>query len=140
MKLGVVTPAFEAKSDAVPKSTAQEMPSAPSSEEKQAVGSSDSRAPYSDWGKVLTKIGELKAPLAGGLASASVTRAGNNFFVKAKGFFVKKILANADDFAILKGVIAQCEGLAKDSINVELISAESSGASDNASELDKLFG
>ena len=108
-------------------------------EEREPLGS-DAKVPYSYWGKVLTRIGEIRAPLAGGLASASVQRAGNNFYVKASGFFAKKIMANPDDFAILKGVIAEVEGLSKDAINVEIVSPDSRTSQDGGSELDKIFG
>ena len=142
IKLGVVTPTKESEPSGGSKtSEVKALPSVkPSSEASALTVNEEARVAYSGWGRVLSRIGEVKVPLAGGLASATVERAGNKFFVKARSFFVRKITSNQDDFAILKGVIAEVEGISKDSVSLELVSLDERTSSDNGSELDKIFG
>jgi DNA polymerase-3 subunit gamma/tau len=142
IKLGVVTPTKENEPSGGSKtSEVKASPSVkPSSEASASTANEEARVAYSGWGRVLSRIGEVKVPLAGGLASATVERAGNKFFVKARSFFVRKITSNQDDFAILKGVIAEVEGISKDSVSLELVSLDERTSSDHGSELDTIFG
>ena len=145
MKLGVVSP-VSASEVSTTQAKAPESVVVPAKKTVNAVKSvkepviAQSKAPYANWGKVLSRIGELKASLAGALASASAQRAGNGYFIKGSSFFVKKMEQSPDDLAILKGVIAEIEGVSKDSVNIEILSLNSEGANGSASELDKLFG
>lgn len=141
IKLGVV-PTVKAESAAEEKAQRKEPVAVKSNSESataEVEQSSRQMLPYSNWGRVLSRIGEVKPPLAGGLASAAVYRSGGCFKVTVKEFFAKKITASPDDFAILRGVIAEIEGVNKDSIDLQIVSSESSRSS-SGSDLDNIFG
>ncbi len=77
--------------------------------------------PYSKWGRVIEKIGELKKSLSAGIASASVLRnPDGSFTIRANEFFTKKLADNEADFAIVRGVIADVEGLSRESVNIHI--------------------
>lgn len=86
---------------------------------------------YGDWGKVIRRIGEIKRPLAAGLASAvAKVSSQNSFVVTLNGFFAKKIAEDPTDYAIIKGVIAEVEGKSKDEIELKIITADNSRLQD----------
>ena len=103
-------------------------------EEKVAQKSTDSASEpqlYSKWGSVIAKIGEVKKSLSAGLASASVYRDGDGaFIIRASDFFAKKLATNEADFAIVRGVLAQIEGMQRDDvvIKIQTLSKSSGGA------------
>ena len=74
---------------------------------------------YGGWGSALKKIAELKRSLSVGFAGASVYTDGSGMFVlKMSGFFGKKLQSDPTDLAIVKGVIAEQEGISRDQINI----------------------
>jgi len=140
IKLGVITPpkTVEASVSAAPAPTVS-LKAAETAEAPKGDHISESPAPFSEWGRALSKIGEIKRPLSAGLANASCERIGKNrFVIKASAFFAKKISGNETDFSIVRGVIAELCGIAKEEISLEITSAAVSGSSSN--ELDKIFG
>ena len=93
---------------------------------------------YSSWGIVLKKISELKKSLSVGFAGASVYTDGcGRFVIKMSGFFADKLKGNSTDMAIVRGVIAEQEGLTPDKISV-FIDNNSLNASEGDS-LEELF-
>ena len=77
--------------------------------------------PYSRWGKVIERIGELKKSLSAGIASASVFKnPDGSFTIRASEFFAKKLAGSEADFAIVRGVIADVEGISRDSVNIHI--------------------
>ncbi len=128
IKLGVVTPA--SATQAKPADPKPMQKSATDNEQIQAKTEKKSEqnntpVQYSNWGKVLGKISEIKKPLSAGLASAEVTRIGAvHFVIKLKGFFAKRILDNPTDYAIVKGIIAETEKMSKDELEVEIVATE----------------
>ncbi len=78
---------------------------------------------YADWGAVISRIGELKKSLAAGIASASVYTDGANYIIKLNDFFAKKLSGSETDMKIVRGVIAECEHISPDSVNITVQSA-----------------
>jgi len=75
--------------------------------------------PYENWGRVLERIGEIKRSLSSQFVSAKAFKTGNNtFVVQMSGFFANRIKNSASDMAILKGVIAEKEGVPNTEITV----------------------
>ena len=86
---------------------------------------------YSRWGSAIEKIGALKKSLSAGIASASVYRdTDGSFIIRASEFFAKKLASNEADFAIVRGVLAEIEGVSRDEIviRIQALSSSSGGA------------
>ncbi len=67
---------------------------------------------YSGWGNVISKIGEVKPPLAARLASSTVYRISDKEFkLLTKEVFAGMLTSSEQDMRILAGVIAECESL-----------------------------
>ena len=95
-------------------------------------------AVYSEWGKVLRRIGEVKRPLAAGLASAGARKVGeSSFIVTLNGFFAKKIAEDPTDYAIIKGAIAEAEGKGNEQIDLKVITSDTKVNSQ--SDLESIF-
>lgn len=74
---------------------------------------------YGQWGSALRKLSEIKKSLSVGFSGASVYTDGAGKFVFRMGsFFANKLKDNPTDLALLRGVIAEQEGLSADSITV----------------------
>ncbi len=125
IKLGVITPvctqAVKSSAQAEEKKTeslkTQERPAENKTTSNEAV-------PYSNWGRVLGRITEISKPLSGGISGAVAERMGRSHFkIKVNAFFAKKILDSATDYAIIKGIIAETEGLSGDEVELEIVSA-----------------
>ncbi len=139
IKLGVVTPvaaSAEKRDEPKPAVATSSVQKAPIKVEAE-TNNSDTPVLYSDWGRVLGKITEIKKPLSAGLASAVAHRVGkDSFVIRLKGFFAKKIADDPTDYAIIKGVIAETEGKSKDEIKVDIVTADNAPAQ---SDFDNIF-
>jgi hypothetical protein len=60
---------------------------------------------------VIERIGELKRPLSAKFIGAQVECAGNVFTITMKPFFAKSLAASAEDVTLVKGAIAEIEGI-----------------------------
>ena len=77
--------------------------------------------PYTKWGSVIERIGEVKRSLSAGLAGASVRKeADGSFSLKLGEFFAKKITSSDTDLAIIRGVIAEAEGKSAAEIKISI--------------------
>ncbi len=143
MKLGVTVPTREA---AVPKPVSSANPS----EKKEAAqkstvdatttNASTEMLPYSNWGKVLERMGEIKKSLSCQFVSAKVYRKSKtSFVIYMSEFFAERIKSNASDMAIICGVIAEREGLSQSEIDVVIVSKDADKKDDISSELEKLI-
>ena len=86
---------------------------------KPEVKSAGPLALYSQWGAALRKLSEIKKSLSVGFSGASVYTDGAGKFVFRMGsFFANKLKDNAADLALLRGVIAEQEGISAEGITV----------------------
>jgi DNA polymerase III gamma/tau subunit len=78
-------------------------------------------APYGNWIYVIEKIGELKHSLASRLKDAKVYKVHNGpYLVRLSDFFAKMISSNAEELAILRGMIAEAEGVPPDAVEIAI--------------------
>ena len=76
---------------------------------------------YGGWGCVLKKISEVKRSLSAGFAGASMYTDGQGRFVlKLSKFFYDKVTSDATDLSIIKGVVAENEGVSPSEINLSV--------------------
>ena len=82
---------------------------------EQAPAAESSAAPsagvYERWNRVIERIGELKRPLSAKFIGAKVECAGNVFMITMKPFFAKSFASSAEDITLVKGAIAEIEGI-----------------------------
>ena len=91
--------------------------SAPSAVEKS---SEKKYTPYGNFGSVLERISEIKKSLSSIFFGARAFRMGSSFAIQLKPFFLEKLKSSNADIAILRGVIAECEGLSPDAVKLSL--------------------
>ena len=76
---------------------------------------------YDNWGRVLERIGEMKKSLSSRFVGAKAYRtSANSFVIKMSAFFASNITNSPADMAILRGVIAECEGIDPSLVTVTL--------------------
>ena len=96
----------------------------PVREAPKATPATDAEAPYSEWARVVERIGEIKPQLASGLRRSAAFKRKNTFTVKADSFFYSRLNANSADMTLLKGAIAECEGISNNELEIKLELAE----------------
>ena len=142
MKMGIsAQPKPSVESDGV---SAAQAPSEPFSVKEEAPSASESDAfgvsPYGDWQGVIERMGELKRSLASQFVGSSAFRTGkNSFLIKMSPFFASRLASNADDFAILRGVIAEAEEKESTEITVKIEGVNKIASDDASSELEKMI-
>ena len=78
-------------------------------------------APYGNWIYVVEKIAELKHSLASRLKDAKVYKVHNGpYLVRLSDFFAKMISSNTEELAILRGMIADAEGVSPDAVEIAI--------------------
>ena len=98
----------------------KEAPAAPA-----APVESSAMTPYSKWGRVVAGVETAKASMRSPLSKAvALAMPGGKFLIKLDSFFVKLIGENRESMAILKGLIAECEGKSPDEITVTVVPKE----------------
>ena len=121
---------------------------APAGETERALDSAEQQpqdsvknriSPYGNWTYVLEKISELKHSLASRLKEAKVYSVQDGpYLVRLSDFFAKMLSSNTEELAILRGMIAEVEGVAADTVEIaiEPLDTHSSKYSD---ELDSIL-
>ena len=93
-------------------------------------------AEYARWVSVLERLGELKKSLSAQFIGAKAYRTSNtDFLIKMKAFFAEKLSASESDLLLLKGIIAEVEGLPRDDVKLKLEPLGVKGVSDAFSEI-----
>ena len=105
---------------------------------EQPAMQSTAREPYRRFSRIVERIGEVKRPLAVQFIGAEAYRAGNTFTVFMGEFFAKKLSASEPDLSIVRGVIAELEGIAPEQVALR-IEAKRDTAKGAKAELDSLF-
>lgn len=98
----------------------------------------DAARPYDKWGSVVGRILALKPSLSVGLNGASVEVTGRNeFTVVLAEFFAKKLKSNEQDTALLRGAIAEAEGIAASDV---ILNIEARRAGAKVSDIEEALG
>ena len=105
--------------------SAPEKPKSVKSEDKKPAVEPTSKtenklAPYGNFGGVIERISEIKKSLSSIFFGARAFRAGSSFAIQLKPFFLEKLKSSSADIAILRGVIAEYEGLSPDAVKLAL--------------------
>ena len=69
---------------------------------------------------MLERISEIKKPLSSIFFGARAFRMGSSFAIQLKPFFLERLKSSSADIAILRGVIAECEGIQPDAVKLSL--------------------
>ncbi len=143
LKLGVAQPARTPNEETAPAATAPAADihaTAPSAEPEAAEKSTDEVTPYRGWQAVVDRISELKGSLSGGLKGGTAFRRGKNeFIIRLNDFFAARIRASQADFTLLRGVIAEYEGISPETLTLTVVGTSPVGSGSAASELDKIL-
>ena len=78
---------------------------------KTIAGINDERIHFFLLQDRIERIGELKRPLSAKFIGAKVECAGNVFRITMKPFFAKSLASSAEDITLVKGAIAEIEGI-----------------------------
>ena len=110
--------------------------------EKVEVARSDTAtpriSPYGDWQYVIEKIAEIRPSLASRFSGAKAYKASDgNYLVRMSEIFANMLTSSNDDLAILRGVVAETDGVSVDSVNliIEPLDTASSRYSDELDEI-----
>ena len=96
------------------------------------------RRPYDKWKNVVARIAELKPPLSVGLAGAVAEVSGRyEFTVMLAAFFAKRLKENEQDALLVRGAIAEAEGIDAKKITLNIVASEPKTP---VSDLDMAFG
>ena len=106
-----------------PKQPSEPKPEAPrESEVKKSEAPTAEPTPYGAFGRVLERICEMKKSLSSQFVSAKAYRLSQSAFkIEMRAFFAERIRSSQQDMAILRGVIAEIEGLDPASVKVEIV-------------------
>ena len=120
LKLGVpIAPQTEKKTEAKIEKTTNKIKQNIEPEKKEEKKPTASLSVYSSWGSVLKKIAEIKKSLSSRFINASVLTDGENkFVIRMSSGFGSSLMKDDKDFAIVRGVIAEWEGIAPESISL----------------------
>jgi hypothetical protein len=92
--------------------------------------------PYAGWRSVLERIGEIKPSLAVKFqGSAALRRGESTFLVRLNAFFASLLTKSEADLAVLRGVIAECAGITKENIRLEIEPIDGTHPSDFSDEI-----
>jgi DNA polymerase III gamma/tau subunit len=77
--------------------------------------------PYALWNAVVDRISEFKPPLASGLRKAEAYTVGEySYLIKLDAFFAERLNKSPSETAILKGAIAEKEGIAHENVRIKI--------------------
>ena len=110
----------------------------PVSEEVVCAPKKTSAEPYRRFSRVIERIGEIRPSLPAQLSGAEAEREGNTFILMLKPFFADRISSNAQNMSLLRGVIAELEGLNAEEVTLRIEKA-SEGTKSARDELENLF-
>ena len=136
LKMGVPTAAPKAEEE--PKAPTAPKPTPEAPKEQKTVSAAPAGV-YSNWGRVLERIGEMKKSLSSRFVGARAYRTSEgSFVIKMSAFFAANITNSPADMAILRGVIAECEGLDPAAVTVTL-EAKDTAPKGAESDLENIF-
>ena len=94
--------------------------------------------PYRSWGRVVAGVEGLKPSIYTPLSKAAVTKGADGVInIKIDAFFVGIVGDDKENIAILKGLIAECEGVSKDEVKIKILPK---AKGESATLADELFG
>ena len=96
---------------------------------------------YDRWSYVVERIGELKCSLSVQfMKSQAYKRPDGTFLIRMNSFFAKKLSGSDADLSILRGIIAEKEGLPAEQVRVVIEPMDTSSIGDFSDELESNIG
>ncbi len=113
--------------------------SSAASEDKPAVKHNEGKTVvYDKWQSVIERIGQLRSRLSGQFSGSVAFRMKDgSFLIRMASFFAEKISSSNDDLLILRGAIAEREGIPSDDVRIVIEPREAMLASDLERELEE---
>ena len=139
LKLGAVQPivpqSVEIEEIVEERPSAVCAPEAKNAEKADGSASEIEERPYSEWSEALERIGAIKVSLSAQFLRSAVTKRGNTFNIRMSDFFAKKFASSDADIAIVRGILAELEGIPQDLVKIKIYSL-SAPESDLSKELE----
>ena len=96
---------------------------------------------YDKWEHAVERIGELKFSLSAQFAKSQAYRKPDGtFLIRMNSFFAKKLLGSDADLSILRGILAEKEGVSPDAIRVVIEPLDTSSIGDFSDEIETNLG
>lgn len=96
---------------------------------------------YERWPYVVERIGELKCSLSVQfMKSQAYKRPDGSFLIRMNSFFAKKLAGSDSDLSILRGIIAEKEGLPPEQIRINIEPLDTSSIGDYSDEIENNIG
>ena len=96
---------------------------------------------YDKWEHAVERIGELKFSLSAQFAkSQAYIKPDGTFLIRMNSFFAKKLLGSDADLSILRGILAEKEGVSPDAIRVVIEPLDTSSIGDFSDEIETNLG
>jgi DNA polymerase III gamma/tau subunit len=112
----------------------------PSSTAENTEQKKSSLSRFSEWQSVIERISELKPSLGSQFVGAFAFKLSDgSFLIRMSPFFASRITANQDDFAILRGVIAEYEMKEPTDVSIKIEGTSSNGSGGILDELEGLI-
>lgn len=136
LKLGapIVNTAVDTAATVAPKVEVVEVvqESAPLTQSRSVEGPRE----YANWNLVLERLGDLKKSLSVQFIGAKAYRMSDTgFLVRMNSFFAQKLASSDGDIMLMRGIIAEAEGLSRDAVSLKIEALGAAGVSDAFSEL-----
>ncbi len=132
-----VLPTVKVKEEQTSENTAQNQKSDGKSAAENTLDIPTVQKKYDKWQRAISRIGELKYPLAVKFkGSVAYKNADGSFLIKMSSFFADSLKSNDSNLSIVRGVLAECEGLSASDIRIAIEPQDSSGIGDFSDEID----
>ena len=96
---------------------------------------------YSKWSSVIERIGELKCSLSVQFMKSSAYRKPDGtYLIRMNSFFAKKLSGNDADLSILRGIIAEKEGVPTEDVRIVIEPQDTSALGDFSDEIESNIG
>ena len=144
LKLGVGTAApISAESVKVLPTAKEDKPREPEREKPSSAPKAEAPAPavdkpkpYSRWRGVIERMGELKRALAVQFTNSTAHHMPDgSYLIRMNAFFANMLASSEQDLAIVRGIIAQAEGISQDRVRLVIEPLGTTGAGELADEL-----
>ncbi len=108
-------------------------------QEEKPAASADKPVPYGNFSAVIERIAEIKKALSSNFFSAKAYRASkNSFIILLSPFFLARLKSSEADLAIVRGVIAEIEGIAPADVKLTLSAVGEERRIGSQSDLEKI--
>ena len=122
LKFGAVSAPAERPAEKLSEQKPVKEPLLPKSVSQPPAAAESASRPYSKWGRVVSGVETAKASIYSPLSKAvALQNSDGSFLIKIDAFFVKIIGENRENTAILKGLIAECEGVNPDEVKISIV-------------------